>query len=528
METPATGGHSRHMADTPAYKGYTFHGPDSTHDTLAYETTKILNLTGAETDEQDIDGEYDEDDQTEITTLQVNEYSATEQDTNRMKFKVKDAATFSAAVGGAKEDVDTPPPSEVNSPAMNVPAPNQNKQKLVLKLPTLSKLKTAVSKRTSSPRVDSLTTEAPVTTKSGRKSKARKTYDDTLEGEDYDAYMGSVTSVDRVARDEHVPSSLPPVPPKNGLGRLRKQFSAPTPVDDTFYSSSTLGRDEEEDDFSAALNEGFANAFQGDTAGHKSNNKRTTHPFAAKILPGIQQLVNKLAAQDPVPVNLPKNNSGEWTAEELMHMYISAYKSRHWHICDVIADTWIRAFQSVNKSGKPIWRANKGNWVYQAKNPENFGLDTEDPALDRQVCAFEAKLLNNLYHHTGKDCGARMLWADSMALCGRDWEQELTSRARRTNKWHDDLLWNTMCTALRMVRCKLTLKIEEATEGAWCKRYHMHLLHDQPCYREIARDAAAPGSGQKRGAEETEWESRKRVEFAKAHNGDDDVLSEEE
>ncbi|KAF2124895.1 hypothetical protein P153DRAFT_370787 [Dothidotthia symphoricarpi CBS 119687] len=43
-----------------------------------------------------------------------------------------------------------------------------------------------------------------------------------------------------------------------------------------------------------------------------------------------------------------------------------------------------------------------------------------------------------------------------------------------------------MCTSLRMVGKKLTLKIEETQEGAWCKRYHEHAKHGMPCYREVA------------------------------------------
>lgn len=54
---------------------------------------------------------------------------------------------------------------------------------------------------------------------------------------------------------------------------------------------------------------------------------------------------------------------------------------------------------------------------------------------------------------------------------------------------HHELVWNVMQSALRMVRRRLTLKCEESTEGAWCRRYHEHGRGGGGrCYREVAAE----------------------------------------
>jgi hypothetical protein len=52
---------------------------------------------------------------------------------------------------------------------------------------------------------------------------------------------------------------------------------------------------------------------------------------------------------------------------------------------------------------------------------------------------------------------------------------------------HPDLIFNVLCTALRMTRRKLTLKIEELGEDTWCRRYHAHGEHKK-CYRAAVTD----------------------------------------
>jgi hypothetical protein len=186
-----------------------------------------------------------------------------------------------------------------------------------------------------------------------------------------------------------------------------------------------------------------------------------------------------------------------------MKLYIEANKRHQWNLCDLIADTWIRAFHAVRrraeKTGKEedmLWRLNKplmalrmkGKKGYNTRAP-NYGavLHVEDPDLEADVTDFNTELLDDLYKNTPEGCGARTLWADAMALCGNKLEHKMQGMKRRDQKWHPDLIFEVMCTSLRLSRRKLTLKIEESTEGAWCKRYHEHYRRGQPCYREMAQ-----------------------------------------
>jgi hypothetical protein len=92
-----------------------------------------------------------------------------------------------------------------------------------------------------------------------------------------------------------------------------------------------------------------------------------------------------------------------------------------------------------------------------------------------------------------------------------------------------------------MVRRKLTLKIEESTEGAWCKRYHQHGRHEQPCYRwlawqeQLAQDKEdgedTVGAGKRkrgRGNRSGDRNSSKRVRFDNRDAGDIDAEGESE
>ncbi|KAF2683644.1 hypothetical protein K458DRAFT_404599 [Lentithecium fluviatile CBS 122367] len=508
MEPMATDSWTKHSIRTPEHKKSISDWLDSAYDTTAQP--QLLSLTG-EMDEHDLDGEFELADQNFTYKIDGKHPD--------MESEVKDSETCLLTVGNPDPNVEAPPPSQNTSPTdsapvKNPPATPKRKQTLILKLP----------KRVPSSARDTLTTEAPATTKSGRRVKARKVQDDTLVGDDYEAYMGNLKRGGAARQDdeEYEPSSPPVVPPKRGPVRSSNPsyHAPPMPVEE-ILTSETIAEDR--DDFAAALSQELTNSAVGDT-------EPTTHPFCAQIDEEIHQIVHELATQQPVPINLPTPSTGPWTGGNLIHMYISAYTSQCWHICDLIADTWIRAFQDINKSSRPIWRANKGGWVYQAKDAENFGLDAVDPALDPQVCAFEAKVLNNLYYYTEKNCGARMLWADAMALCGAEWEDELTGKGRRGEKWHSDIFYNVMCTSLRMVRRKLTLKIEESTEGAWCKRYHMHALKSLPCYRVIAHaEAMSACSADDTEDEQLEQRPQKRKRVAWAEGGDQPgIISEKD
>ena len=453
---------------------------DFTCDTTADGATHILSLTSG-LNEEDIDSDDNENEQ-DLRPLSNEEYNNEQESDNE---------TDLAAMGNKNASAGTPRLSEPMTPPPNVAT--KRKQKLVLKMP----------KRSAAPPSDSFATQAPTTSKSSRRKKARKTQDDTLMGLEYNGYFAAIEGKGANTGDNDYMPSSPPVR-RNLTHPPEPDFIPPAPVEE--LSSSTLGEEEEPAD---VPNQGLS----GDS-------DPANHPFFASISLDIHKIVSKLAAEVDVRANLPYGSTGDWTAEELTHLYISAYQSQNWNICDLVTDTWIRAFQNLNKT-TPIWRANKSGYLYTPKSTDTFGLQEFDPPLEPQICAFEARLLNNLYHHTDKQCGARMLWADAMALVGAEWEAEITSHARRHNKWHPDLIYNVMCTALRMVRRKLTLKVEESTEGAWCKRYHMHTLFDEPCYQEMAQDPALVASGgRKRRAEEMEddddddvEEPRKRVAF---------------
>lgn len=121
-------------------------------------------------------------------------------------------------------------------------------------------------------------------------------------------------------------------------------------------------------------------------------------------------------------------------------------------------------------------------------------LVTQDPELEHSVTYPSAELLNALFAHTSKECGVRALWADAIALTGDRFEVRFKAAGRRGEKWDPELRDEVMCTALRMVGRKLTLKIEEAGEGVWCRRYHEHGRRGEgKCYRERAYERKLAG-----------------------------------
>lgn len=200
-----------------------------------------------------------------------------------------------------------------------------------------------------------------------------------------------------------------------------------------------------------------------------------------------------------------------WTAERLTHLYIYSASEGDTELCDLIVDVWIRAFQDHDRyvtrdctrlgiyredlhPDELVWGENKhhpdrANYMDIGMPPIpkwQMHKDLALPKLHNNVTAYSPKLLNQLYKHTPKDNAARRLWADSLALCG-DRTQYWLMKLRKDNiQLHPDLTYNILCTTLRMARRKLTLKIEELGEDAWCHRYHAH-GKDEQCYRARAR-----------------------------------------
>ncbi|KAL1800977.1 hypothetical protein ACET3X_001319 [Alternaria dauci] len=207
-----------------------------------------------------------------------------------------------------------------------------------------------------------------------------------------------------------------------------------------------------------------------------------------------------------------------YSAKALTQLYILCYQNQRWDLCDMIADTWIRAFHEVRKkdqqkSQNQTWRPNPALDRRKRKaqealargycipsefdaNPKEYNLVVTDPELEKDVTWINTDLLNLLYKSTSPKCGARLLWADALALHGDKAEEVIGHMRREGFDLHPDLLFNIMQTSLRMCRRNLTLKIEESTEGAWCKRYHEHGKNGERCYRELASKERREGGGE--------------------------------
>lgn len=237
-----------------------------------------------------------------------------------------------------------------------------------------------------------------------------------------------------------------------------------------------------------------------------------------KVDDKIYDIMNFLKQSPKIVIDLPdladREKDTPYSATILMHMYLVAYQSKLWNICDLIADTWIRAFHAQrhrdarSNPGDGLWRRNKVLEKRKARfrdarkhrhnrddEPAEFeqdvpeyNLDTQDPDIGSDVVSFDASLLNELYQFTSAGCGARLLWADAMVLAGDKMQRMFHDTVRRGFEWNEQLQFTVMSVSLRMLRRKLTLKIEESTEGAWCARYHEHGRHEpkQPCYRALA------------------------------------------
>jgi hypothetical protein len=224
----------------------------------------------------------------------------------------------------------------------------------------------------------------------------------------------------------------------------------------------------------------------------------------------IHQILELLNRSSKVNIDLPtlvhatiQGAEKPYTARYLTQLYILAYNDKQWNVCDLVADTWIRAFHALRRlDAKRLnkehmtWRPNptrrmKHHKGFETGTPKySATLRVEDPSMDPNVTHFRSDLLEMLYSNTHYKCGARLLWADAMALCGSKLEASMRKDRRQ---WHADLVFDVMCTSLRMARRKLTLKIEESTEGVWCKRYHEHEKHGLPCYRKLAYEKKVRG-----------------------------------
>lgn len=234
------------------------------------------------------------------------------------------------------------------------------------------------------------------------------------------------------------------------------------------------------------------------------------------VEPRVSELVGKLRDSPKTLIDLPTIANAEtndrndpYTAKFLVRLYLVCFNRKLWNLCDLIVDTWIRKLHTVRALARrdpryQVWRPNpvleerqrlardvrlqkiQGVSAEFDTSAPQYKLGAVDPDIDDDVVNYDSSNLNELYQYTPLNCGARRLWADSMALGGDKVEDMLVCAAKRGVVWHPDLLFNIMTTSLRMMRRKLTLKIEETTEGAYCKRYHEHTKHKQPCYRELA------------------------------------------
>jgi hypothetical protein len=230
----------------------------------------------------------------------------------------------------------------------------------------------------------------------------------------------------------------------------------------------------------------------------------------------VHNIISQLSIPGRIHIDLPnliqigtEGKEKPYSAQFLMELYIIAYQDKRWSLCDLIADTWIRAFHAkrrreerTGKETELTWRFNSALYSRREHGKKGFDsnapnyrreLHVEDPQLEPEVTVFSRELLDTLYDQTDRQCVARNLWADAMALSGSKLENKMQIDKRKHVKWNDSLIYDIMCTSLRMTRRKLTLKIEEATEGAWCKRYHMHTANGTPCYRKLAYDRKVAG-----------------------------------
>ncbi|EUC42655.1 hypothetical protein COCMIDRAFT_69541, partial [Bipolaris oryzae ATCC 44560] len=340
-----------------------------------------------------------------------------------------------------------------------------------------------------------------VTTRTGR-TIHKPQHEDVIQGGDYEQIMGLSSEgfgeddfkfQPDFSRDLRKCSSSQKHQKKRGVGRPRGKQPCFT---------SHLDRVSEEEDWPSSSTLPAQSSFEYNSFQPSQD---------------VYDILNSLKASTKTHIDLPSlSNAADpdaiqpYSAELLTNLYIICYHGSLWNLCDLITDTWIRAFherrkKSQNDPAYTLWRPNKAlearkHAAHQARlngvhipsefdpNPVNLHLDPTDPDLEPNVTDPPLHLLTYLYHHTPPTCGARILWADALALAGDQTEKGMEAAQRRGEEVHPELVWNVMQSGLRMVRRRLTMKCEESTEGAWCRRYHEHGRNGGRCYREVAAE----------------------------------------
>ncbi|KAF1947494.1 hypothetical protein EJ02DRAFT_507927 [Clathrospora elynae] len=354
---------------------------------------------------------------------------------------------------------------------------------------------------------------APITTRGGR-AVHKPQYSGVVQGSDYERATDHSSIGHRLDDEDDYPSRVQSSSP------LRTYAHAAPGIISMSQQKCKQGRPRKNAPLNPALNNFYEEDVPFSTFAPPSPRP---DPGVFKASDEVYVVLNALRSTPTSPIDLPglinakdAHQPQPYSAKFLTDLYILCYQSKCWHLCDMIADTWIRAFHAQRRNGQKnpayqTWRPNtalerRKRDAQEAKrkgipdlHPEfdthapDYGLEAADPELDEDVTAMHTDLLNKLYDHTDKQCGARLLWADALALSGDKMEKAIESATKRGHALHADLLFNIMQTSLRMLRRKLTLKIEESTEGAWCRRYHEHAKYGRVCYRKVACDEEKEG-----------------------------------
>ncbi|KAF1950015.1 hypothetical protein CC80DRAFT_554701 [Byssothecium circinans] len=435
----------------------------------------------------------------------------------------------------------TPKSAAADSPmdgGKSMSAPSPAKRKLLVPPPAPTSPAARKKRRTSTLKPsfnigagnDSISMQAPTITRAGRRPKPRKHRDDDVTEEQWDAVVG-IEPEESFQRD--VEDGDTAYINHHALASTRAdQFREPR------YTEDQVMHDE------PSTSQAF------DTAALYPP-ENTFHPitFSKDIVLLYETLYHATYESGVVPDELPtildgNDNEMRWTAKHLTYLYIYSYEQNEFNFCDLIADTWIRAFHKANHDvDKKGGNGTERPWLNKSlmyKNPELYRdrdaaeYDREywkvrEIKLDKTVTTIRApnhttaqkgkkkgqlqtdnngssllECVNTLYHATSRTCPARLLWADMLALHGYPLSLKLTpphhtsgspkakcSGDRVGHGLHRDLVWDIMSTSLRMVRCKVSLNCEEMVEGAWCKRYHIHTTLGEKCYRQLHKEQDA-------------------------------------
>lgn len=228
----------------------------------------------------------------------------------------------------------------------------------------------------------------------------------------------------------------------------------------------------------------------------------------------------------------PNDRKSIWTAKQLSDLYLYCYNKNAVNLCDLVADTWIRAFHhTIKKVDKgqgspdlirPWTKSKRQNKDTEVPLPESyFDLQLKYDAGVTQIwhntekkSRFETgegeepllDCVNDLYTYTRITDPVRFLWSNILVLHGsvledliNPWPRdvhnynECVSGQRTEHTMHPDLVYDIMSHALRMVRQVREFKCEQTFEGAWCNQYHLHTKHSRPCYWELAKNNEGPG-----------------------------------